>query len=50
MIMSMQAYGMEVLHWVLVCITGLLTSLVATLFDICVHELIRLKYSLFGTG
>ena len=41
---------MEVLRWVLVCVIGLLTGLVAFLIDICVKELFKVKYHVFGNG
>ncbi len=41
---------MEALRWILVCIIGLLTGIVAFLIDICVKELFKLKYSMFEKG
>lgn len=48
---GMQTYNhMEVLRWVLVCIIGLLTGIVAFIIDICVKRLFQAKYKVFGSG
>ncbi len=41
---------MEALRWILVCIIGLLTGIVAFIINICVKELLGLKYSMFEKG
>ena len=41
---------MEALRWILVCIIGFLTGLVAFMIDFGIKKLFRLKYLLFQKG
>ncbi len=41
---------MQVMRWVLCGIIGFCTGIVAFLINICVHNLFKLKYSMFDKG